>query len=82
MDDFILEFERHYNRGKQKEMELPQAVLAFTLLDAAQEEQTDRQLVLTEEDYYEKTTSLDQMKSSLRNFLVNKDVTVEMVFGQ
>ena len=36
MDDLILEFKTRYNRAKQKEMELPQAILAFKLLDAAQ----------------------------------------------
>ena len=45
MDNLILEFKRRYNRAKQKEMELPQALLAFKLLDAAQAEQKDRQTV-------------------------------------
>ena len=35
MDSYILEFEKLYNRIKNKEMELPQAVLAFKLLDAS-----------------------------------------------
>ena len=65
MDDFILEFERRYYRAKQ-EMELPQAVLAFKLLDPAQVEQKDRQLVLTGVDYSKKTELFDQMKSSLK----------------
>ena len=68
MDDFILDFERHYNCAKQKKMELPQAVLAFMFLDAAQVEQKDRQLVQTGIDYSKKTTLFDQMKSSLRKF--------------
>ena len=66
MDDFILEFEKHYNRAKQKEIELPQAVLAFKLLDAAEVEQKDRPLVLTGVDHSKKTELFDQMKSSLR----------------
>ena len=33
MDEFILEFERYYNRIKQKEMAFPEVVLAFKLLD-------------------------------------------------
>ena len=61
----------------------PQAVLAFKSPDAAQAEHKDRQLVLTGVDYSKKTELSDQKKSSLRNlFLVNKDITVEMVFGQ
>ena len=33
MEEFILEFEKCYNRIKQKEMALPMCVLAFKLLD-------------------------------------------------
>ena len=43
MDNFILEFERRYNRIKTKEMTLPVAVLAFKLLDAAKLPHRDRQ---------------------------------------
>ena len=42
--------------------------MAFKLLDAAQVEQKDRQLVLTGVDYSMKTELFDQMKSSLRKF--------------
>ena len=72
MDDVILEFERLYSRAKQKEMELPQAVLAFKLLDAAQVEQKSRQLVLTGVDCSKKTELFDQMKSSLRKFFIEQ----------
>ena len=68
MDDFILEFEKHYNRIKQKEMGLPQAVLAFKLLDASKITHRDRQLVLTAVNYMEKETLFDQLKASLRKF--------------
>ena len=57
-----------YNRIKQKEMGLPQAVLAFKLLDTNKITHRDRQLVLTAVNYMEKETLFDQMKSSLRKF--------------
>ena len=68
MDEYLLEFEKHYNRIKQKEMELSQSVLAFKLLDACKISHHERQLVLTAVHYEEKETLFDQMKASLRKF--------------
>ena len=45
MDDFLLQFEKLYNRIKQKDTKLPEAVLAFKLLDASKIPNRDRQLV-------------------------------------
>lgn len=68
MEEFILEFEKRYNRIKQKEMALPTCVLAFKLLDASGLSHRDRQLVLTGVDYSNKNSMYDQMKASLKKF--------------
>ena len=68
VDDFILEFERRYNRISQKEMNLPSSVLAFKLLDASKLPHRDRQLVLTAVDYTKKNELFEQMKTALRKF--------------
>ena len=47
MTDFIVEFEQRYNLAKKHEMTLPDAVLAFKLLDGAGLEPQERQLALT-----------------------------------
>ena len=68
MEEFILEFEKRYNRIKQKEMALPTCVLAFKLLDASGLSHRDRQLVLTGVDYSNKDSMYNQMKASLKKF--------------
>ncbi len=47
MQDYIVEFERRYNRMRKFQMELPDAVLAFKLLDTAGLNVKDKQLALT-----------------------------------
>ena len=47
MVDYIIEFERRYNRLRKFKMELPDAVLAFKLLDTAGLKVKDKQLALT-----------------------------------
>lgn len=47
MADYIIDFEQRYSRMKKYKMELPDAVLAFKLLDTACLDTTDRQLALT-----------------------------------
>jgi len=47
MADYIIEFEQRYNRIKKYDMTLPDAVLAFKLLDTACLEEKSRQLALT-----------------------------------
>ena len=47
MADYIIEFEQRYSRIKKHKMELPDAVLAFKLLDTACLDVKDRQLALT-----------------------------------
>ena len=47
MADYIIDFEQRYSRMKKYKMELPDAVLAFKLLDTACLDMKDRQLALT-----------------------------------
>lgn len=47
MEDYIIDFEQRYNRMKKYNMALPDAVLAFKLLDTACLDRKDRQLALT-----------------------------------
>lgn len=47
MTDYIIDFEQRYSRMRKYKMELPDAVLAFKLLDTACLEVKDRQLALT-----------------------------------
>ncbi|CAL9707805.1 unnamed protein product [Knipowitschia caucasica] len=47
MADYIIDFEQRYSRMRKHKMELPDAVLAFKLLDTACLDGTDRQLALT-----------------------------------
>lgn len=47
ISEYIVEFERQYNKMKSKAMALPEAVLAFKLLDKAGLDQRDKQLALT-----------------------------------
>ena len=72
MEEFVLKFEKLYNRIKQRDMGLLQPVLAFKLLDASKLPHRDRQLVLTGVDYSQKDNLFDQMKASLKSFMRNK----------
>ncbi len=47
MTDYIIDFEQRYNRMKKYNMTLPDAVLAFKLLDTACLDEKNRQLALT-----------------------------------
>lgn len=47
MADYIIDFEQRYSRMRKYKMELPDAVLAFKLLDTACLDISDRQLALT-----------------------------------
>ncbi|XP_039900576.1 uncharacterized protein LOC120741662 [Simochromis diagramma] len=47
MADYIIDFEQRYNRMKKYNMTLPDAVLAFKLLDTACLDEKSRQLALT-----------------------------------
>ena len=47
MSDYIVEFDKRYSKSKKHDMVLPEAVLAFKLLDNAELSTKDRQLALT-----------------------------------
>ena len=47
ISDYIVEYEQRYNKCKKYEMLLPDAILAFKLLDNAGLSQSDRLLALT-----------------------------------
>lgn len=47
MSEYIVEFDKRYNQSKKYEMTLPQAVLAFRLLDKANLTLSEKQLALT-----------------------------------
>lgn len=68
MEEYVTEFEKLYNRSKKFKMELPEPVLAFKLLECADLEMKDRQLVLTGVDYDQKDTLFKQMRNSLKKF--------------
>ena len=46
-NDYIIEFEHKYNRAKKFKMELPDAILAFKLLESANLSEKEKQLALT-----------------------------------
>ena len=68
MEDFILEFEKLYNRIMQKIMILPPAVVALKLLDTSQIDSYNRKLVLNVVDYNKVNILFDQMKNALQKF--------------
>lgn len=68
MDMYVGEFEKLYNRTKKYKMDLPESVLAFKLLESANLEKKDRQLVLTGVNYCESATLFKQMGNSLKKF--------------
>ena len=78
MADYIIDFEQRYSRMKKYKMELPDAVLAFKLLDTACLDITDRQLALTA------CTDLTfaSMKSALKRIFGGKTSTTAERIGQ
>ena len=68
MEEYISEYTKLYNRVKKMAIVLPEAVLAFKLLDYSRLEQSDRKLVLTAVDYTKTETLFTQMCTSLRKY--------------
>lgn len=66
MEDYFIEFEKRYNRIKQKSTILPSPILAFRLLDSSGLDTRDRQLVLIGVNCSVTDTLFNQMKSALR----------------
>lgn len=71
MADYIIDFEQRYSRMKKYKMELPDAVLAFKLLDTACLDITDRQLALTAST----DLTFASMKSALKRIFGGKTST-------
>ncbi|KAG1685087.1 Acidic leucine-rich nuclear phosphoprotein 32 family member A [Nymphon striatum] len=77
MEDYVMEFEKLYNKTKKFNMELPQAVLAFKLLEYSELEMKDRQLVLTGVNYADVGSLFKQMTTFLKKFFgqqANRDM--------
>ncbi|CAC5404047.1 unnamed protein product [Mytilus coruscus] len=68
MSDYIIEFEQRYNKCKKYDMGLPDAILAFKLLDNAGLSQSHRQLALTACS----DLKFDTMKSALNRIFASK----------
>ena len=47
MSEYIVEFDKRYNQSKKYEITIPEAVLAFRLLDKANLTLSEKQLALT-----------------------------------
>lgn len=47
ISDYILEFDKRYNKAKKYEMALPEAILAFKIMDNAGLSSQEKQLALT-----------------------------------
>ena len=76
--DYIIDFERLYNLCKNKDMALPEAVLAFKLLDKARLDPKEKQLALTACP----TIKFENMKSALqRIFGENKCDSDSLDYG-
>lgn len=67
MEDYIIDFEKKFQRIKNKKMDLPDHVLAFRLLDKAHLDTQMKKLVISGVDY-EEPNLLEQMTASLKKF--------------
>ena len=68
MENYILEFEKFYNKTKTFKMELPERVLAFKLIEDSGLKHNERLFVLTTVNYTEQSTLFLQMKNALKNY--------------
>lgn len=71
MTDYIVHFEQRYNKMRKFDMVLPDAVLAFKLLDTASLDVKDKQLALTACS----TLTFASMKSALKRIFGDKTVS-------
>ena len=68
MENYLIEFDKLYNKTRKYNMALPEAVLAFKLLEGASLPHKDRQLVLTGVNYSDVNHLYKQMSQSLNKF--------------
>ncbi len=77
MAEFIIEYERRYTRCKKYEMQMPDAVLSFKLLDSSRLGQREKQLVLTAAH----DRKFNSMKSALKRIFGNSKEKEELESG-
>ena len=82
MDSYIDQFERRIAELKREGIDLPQKVLAMQLIDAANLEAKDIQMVLTGVDYKRPHDMLEQMKRAVRKFFGEQISKTPGSFGQ
>ena len=68
VDEFLIEFDKLYNRADKRGVKLPDVVKAFKLLDACDVDSSSKMMILTAVDYVQKDQLYEQMKSALRKF--------------
>ena len=68
MENYILEFEKLYNKTKKFKMELPESVLAFELLENSGLKHNEQLLALTWVNNTEQNTIFLQIKNTLKKF--------------
>lgn len=74
ISEYIVEFERRYNRCKKFEMPLPDAILAFKLLDGAGLDLRERQMAMTACSAVGVVT-FNNMKSALNRIFADKSTS-------
>ena len=72
MSDYIIEYERLYKRCLKYEMKLPDAILAFKLLDGSGLDLRERQMAMTACAASALTMTFDNMKSALNRIFADK----------
>ena len=68
VDEFLIEFDKLYNRADKRGVKLPDVVKAFKLLDASDIDSTGKMMILTAVDYSQKDRLYDRMKCALQKF--------------
>ena len=74
MENYVIEFEELYNKTCKYKMTLPTYVLAFKLLEGANLDHKDRQLILTGVNLKEEGTLFKQMSTSLKKFFGKQSI--------
>lgn len=85
---FLNEYDKQISLLKKQDITLPQVVIALQLLDCANLDQKERQIIMTAVDYSKKDTLYEQMKAALNKFLgeqcllggQNKNIKTEPIF--
>ena len=78
METFIGRYDQQIKELKKNQIDLPKMVLAMQLLDSANLQYKEKQLVLTAIDYNDKELLYEQTKSALRKFFGNQTLFHEI----